>query len=153
MKQALPQLGAEPFYLVNGDSLWLNGCAPALGRLAAAWDDERMDALLLLHPTAYAPTYRGVGDFNLSPDGIVRRRREREVAPFVFTGVQMLHPRLFEDAPEGAFSMNRLYDEAAKEGRLRGLRHDGEWFEIGTVEALDNVEIYLRFAEPLSVHR
>ncbi len=151
--RALPQLGAEPFYVVNGDSLWLNGCAPALARLAAAWDGERMDALLLLHPTAYAPTYSGVGDFLLAPSGAVRRRREREVAPFVFTGVQILHPRLFEGAPEGPFSLNRLYDKAAEAERLHGIRHDGEWFEIGTVEALGKVERYLRFADPLSVQR
>ena len=151
--KALPLLGKEPFFVVNGDSLWLNGCTPALSRLAEAWDDERMDALLLLHPTAYAPTYDGVGDFVLGTEGAVRRRREREVAPFVFTGVQILHPRLFEGAPEGAFSLNWLYDKAAESDRLCGIRHDGEWFEIGTADALDRVEMYLRFAEPLSVHR
>ena len=153
VKQALEHFGDEPFYVVNGDSLWLNGCTPALERLAAEWRDAEMDALLMLHPTAYAPTYQGVGDFFMNPEGKVRRRIEREVAPFVFTGVQILHPRVFADSPDGSFSLNLLYDRAAEAERLRGMRHDGEWFEIGTPASLEIVEAILRFAEPFSVHR
>jgi MurNAc alpha-1-phosphate uridylyltransferase len=52
--KALPQLGDAPFFVVNADSLWLDGTTPALRRLAAAWRDADMDALLLLHRTARA---------------------------------------------------------------------------------------------------
>ena len=153
VRKALPLLGDEAFYVINGDTLWLDGLEPALSRLAATWDQAAMDALLLLHPTAYAMTYEGAGDFFLSPEGRVRRRGEREVAPFVFAGVQILHPRLFEGAPEGAFSLNRLYDAAAEAERLRGLRHDGEWFEVGTPKALRVAEEALRYLDSYAVHR
>jgi MurNAc alpha-1-phosphate uridylyltransferase len=138
--KALPQLGARPFFALNGDVVWLDGGTPALDRLAAAWDDGAMDILLLLHPTAYAYGYDGLGDFFMSPLGALRRRRDREVAPFIFTGIQVLHPRIFRDVPAGAFSLNLLYDRAAEAGRLWGLRHDGEWFHVGTPEALGEVE-------------
>jgi MurNAc alpha-1-phosphate uridylyltransferase len=143
VRNALPMLGAEAFYVINGDVCWLDGLTPALARLAAAWDEARMDALLLLQSTAYAFGYDGRGDFLLDPLGQARRRGEREVAPFVFAGLQILHPRLFAGAPEGAFSLNRLYDKAEANGRLFGLRHDGEWFHIGTPQGLQEVEAAL----------
>ncbi len=138
--KALPHLGKQPFFALNGDVVWLDGGQPALERLAAAWDDAEMDVLLLLHPTVFAHGYHGSGDFFMSPVGRLRRRREREVAPFIFTGIQVLHPRFFTDLPEGAFSLNLLYDRAAEAERLWGLRHDGEWFHVGTPEALAEVE-------------
>lgn len=137
VKNALPHLGAGPFLVANCDSLWLDGLSPAAARLAAAWDEARMDALLMLHPTVFANHYDGRGDFFLEEDGSVRRRAETEVAPYLFAGFQILHPRLFYDAPDGAFSLNRLYDRAAEAGRLFGLLHDGEWYHTGTPEQLD----------------
>ena len=147
-----PDLLPEIF-AINGDVCWLDGCTPALRRLADAWDEARMDALLLLHPTAFAVGYEGRGDFILGPDGRLRRRREREVAPFVFAGMQILHPRLFAGAPEGAFSLNLLYDRAAERERLWGLRHDGDWFHIGTPAQLADVEDALHHLAVHSVHR
>lgn len=153
VRNALPLLGKAPFLVLNGDVCWLDGCTPALTRLAQAWDDVHMDALLLLHPTAFAVGYEGTGDFVLAPDGRLRRRREREVAPFVFAGLQILHPRLFADAPDGAFSLNRLYDRAAEDQRLWGLRHDGEWFHVGTPGQLAEVEDALHHLSVHSVQR
>lgn len=140
---ALDLLGDEPFYVVNGDTLWLDGGSPALEQLARRWDGSRMDALLLLAATVSAHGYEGCGDFMLEADGAARRRLEWEVAPFAFTGVQILHPRLFQYAPEGPFSLNLLYDQAEASERLFGLRHDGLWFHIGTPQDLDNAEAEL----------
>jgi MurNAc alpha-1-phosphate uridylyltransferase len=138
--KALPHLGANPFYALNADVVWRNGSQPALARLAAAWEDAGMDALLLLHPTVRAVGYDGSGDYVLDRVGVARRRREREVAPFVFTGVQLLHPRLFGQAPAGVFSMNVLFDRAEAQGRLHAIVHDGDWFHVGTPAALAEVE-------------
>ncbi|HEX9769379.1 MAG TPA: nucleotidyltransferase family protein [Kiloniellales bacterium] len=137
---ALPRLGPGAFYVLNGDVVWLDGLEPALDRLARAWDEDEMDALLLLHPVIDAFGYDGRGDFAMDAAGRLRRRREREVAPFVFAGVQLLHPRLFAAAPAGAFSLNLLYDRAIEAERLWGLRHDGRWFHVGTPEALKSVD-------------
>jgi len=137
---ALAQLGPDAFYVLNGDVVWLDGLQPALQRLALAWDEDQMDGLLLLQPVADAHGYEGRGDFVMDPAGRLRRRREREVAPFVFAGVQLLHPRLFRGTPDGAFSLNLLYDRAMENARLWGLRHDGRWFHVGTPEALKGVE-------------
>ncbi len=142
--KALPLLGERPFFVVNGDVVWLDGTMPALARLATAWDDGKMDALLLLHPVVAAHGYDGSGDYFASPTGLLRRRAEREVAPFIFAGLQILSPKLFAGAPEGAFSLNRLYDKAEAEGRLWGIRHDGEWFHVGTPEGLAEVDEVLR---------
>lgn len=140
VKKALPLLGDAPFYVINGDVCWLDGTTPALQRLSDAWDATRMDALLLLQPTAFAVGYSGAGDFMLAADGRVRRREEREVAPFVFAGLQILAPSLVAGAADGAYSLNRIYDQALARGRLWGVRHDGEWFHVGTPEQLAEAE-------------
>ena len=153
--KALPLLGKAPFFAANGDVVWLDGRTPAFERLASAWNDKTMDALLLLHPTVHAYGYghSGTGDFFMDPDGLLRRRGEREVAPFIFAGIQVLHPRLFKEVPEGPFSLNLLYDRAAEAGRLWGIRHDGEWFHVGTPEALKDVEDALHDPHPGAVQR
>lgn len=141
--KALSLLGPDPFYVINGDVLWRDGARDTLIRLAHNWTDAEMDALLLVHPVVFARDYHGPGDFILDQLGRVRRRRPWEVAPFVFTGIQILHPRLFADAPAGRFSLNVLYDRAAAANRLFAIVHDGEWFHIGTPQSLARVDAEL----------
>jgi MurNAc alpha-1-phosphate uridylyltransferase len=134
--KALPALGDAPFFLVNSDTLWLDGVKPNFARLAEAFDPGRMDVLLLLAPTAGSIGYEGRGDFAMLPDGRLRRRGEREVVPFVYAGAAILSPALFADAPAGAFPLTLLFDRAAERGRLFGLRLDGVWMHVGTPEAV-----------------
>jgi N-acetyl-alpha-D-muramate 1-phosphate uridylyltransferase len=131
IKKALPLLG-DVFYALNADIVWFEGKDPALARLASGFDPDVCDALLLMKPTALATGYDGPGDFLMDPLGLPRRRGEREIAPYVFAGVEILHRRLFDESPEGAFSINRQWDRAIAAGRLRGLVHDGAWFHVGT---------------------
>ncbi len=133
---ALADLAPGPFYVLNCDAIWTEGPRPALARLAAAWDDRAMDALLLLQSTAGVGGYNGTGDYFLDPDARARRRREGKVAPFLFAGVQMLHARLFDRAPDGRFSLNLLYDRAQAAGRLSAMVHDGDWFHAGTADGV-----------------
>jgi MurNAc alpha-1-phosphate uridylyltransferase len=140
VKHALPLVGPDPFFVANGDVLWFDGKRPALERMAAVWDDARMDALLLVQSGASANGYDGVGDYFLDQLGRLRRKRPGQIAPFVFAGVQILHPRLFAGAPDGAFSLNVLYDRAEAAGRLFGLVHAGPWFHVGTPDDLAATE-------------
>ena len=133
--RALPLLG-EAFFVVNGDVFWLDSKDPALLRLAAAFDPAAMDGVLLLQRAVTAVGYEGSGDYFLDPLGNPRRRREREVAPYLFAGVQLLHRRLFDDAPGRVFSLVRLFDRAEAAGRLSAIAHDGEWYHVGTPEGL-----------------
>ena len=136
VKRALALLD-DAFFVVNGDIFWLDGVAGALGRLAAAFNPKRMDALLLLQRTVQAVGYDGIGDYFLDPLGTPRRRREREVAPYIFAGIQILHRRLFAGIDDTVFSLKRLYDRAEDSGRLAAIIHDGEWFHVGTPEGLE----------------
>lgn len=143
--RALPSLGTGPFVVANGDSMWLDGPAPALLRLAAAFDPARMDGLLLLVRSAQVEGEVGAGDFLLDPLGRLRRPKEREVAPYIFAGVQVLSSALFAGAPSaGAFSLNRLYDRAIAAGRLHALVHDGVWFHLSTPPDLERAETAMR---------
>ena len=141
---ALALLGEGPFLVANTDVLWLDGPENTLARLAAAWRDEAMDALLLMHEMVRAGPFEGEGDFLLDAAGIARRRAWHEVAPFLFSGVQILHSRLFERAPAGAFSLNRLFDDAEQAARLYGMVHDGLWLHVGTPEGLAAADVFLR---------
>jgi N-acetyl-alpha-D-muramate 1-phosphate uridylyltransferase len=144
--RALPLLG-EAFFVVNGDVFWLDSKDSVLLRLAAAFDPAAMDGVLLLQRTATAVGYEGGGDYFLDPLGKPRRRREREVAPYLFAGIQLLHRRLFDAAPGRVFSLVRLFDRAEATGRLSAIVHDGEWYHVGTPEGLAATR------ERLSSHR
>ena len=140
--QALPYLSGAAFFVQNSDTVLQDG-ARALARLAEFWDDGRMDALLLLCPKARAVGHAGGGDFRLGPDGRPERAHGAADA-HIFCGVQMLHPRLFADAPAGPYSLNRHYDEAVRCGRLFAVEHDTWWYHVGTPEALAEAERRLK---------
>jgi MurNAc alpha-1-phosphate uridylyltransferase len=142
--KALPELGDAPFFHINSDTIWIDGVKPNLARLAEAFDAARMDACLLLAPTAGSIGYAGRGDFAFAADGRLRRRAEREVAPFVFAGAAILAPALFKDAPKGEFPLTDLFDRAAEQGRLFGLRLEGLWMHVGTPDAIALAENAIR---------
>jgi MurNAc alpha-1-phosphate uridylyltransferase len=120
--------------------VWSEGAAPALTRMLKLWNPAAMDCLLLLAPVATSIGYGAKGDFSMTPDGRLERRGERQVVPFAFAGVSLCDERVFKDAPDGRFSLNRLWDRALAKGRLYGMRLDGTWMHVGTPEALAEAE-------------
>ena len=138
--KALPLLGNAPFFHINSDTIWIDSVQPNLTRLAEAFDPATMDALLLLAPGAGSIGYAGRGDFTMAPDGRLTARAERDIAPFVYAGAAILAPRLFDGAPQGAFSLTKLFAKAIEAGRLHGLRLEGLWMHVGTPEAIAEAE-------------
>lgn len=143
-KQLLPD---APFYILNGDTYWVDGPSDTLLRLANAFDPAAMDVLLLLARAAGAVAETGRGDFLWPRDGALQRRGERDVAPYLFAGVQIAAPALFTGAPAGAFSMNLLWDAAMAAGRLGAIVHDGVWFHLSTQEDLERADAVLQARE------
>lgn len=140
LKKALPLIDGDPFLAVNSDNFWVDGPSDALKLLASHWDDGRMDALLLLVPHARAGNHSGLGDFHMDALGRLKRRTAAKVAPFVYTGIQILSKRLLADAPDGVFSTNLLWDRAIAQGRCFGVVHQGLWFDVGTPGAIRATE-------------
>jgi MurNAc alpha-1-phosphate uridylyltransferase len=142
VKNALPLLGEGPFFVLNGDGLWRDGPQPMLERLQARWDPDRMDALLLLHPIykviGREPTDRG--DYFIEPRGHLRHRGIAALTPYMFASISVCDARLFQASPEGPFSLLQLWHRAEATQRLFGVIHDGDWFHIGTPEALSLAE-------------
>ena len=143
-RRALPLLGPGPFVAINSDTIWIEGLHPNLARLLEAFDPERMDCLLLVAATSVSVGYDGIGDFLMDQDGRLTRRPERLVSPFVYAGAGIFAPRLFEGTPDGAFSLNLVFDRAAEAGRLFGLRLDGIWMHVGTPDAIADAELAIR---------
>jgi N-acetyl-alpha-D-muramate 1-phosphate uridylyltransferase len=145
IKKALPQLGEDPFFQLNADTCyWIEGVKPNMEHMIDAWDGTRMDALLLVAETVKSVGYAGRGDFDMAKDGSLTRRLEKGVTPFAYAGAAILHPRLFEGAPDGAFSMNVLFDKAIESGRLFGVQMEGLWLHIGTPESIRAAEYAVR---------
>ena len=138
--KALPLLGDGPFFVHNSDSVWSEGVTPALPNMLRVWNPEHMDCLLLLAPLSTSIGYNARGDFDMTPDGRLSRRGERQVVPFAFAGVSLCTSALFEDAPEGPYSLNVLWDRALAKGRLYGVRLDGRWMHVGTPASLKEAE-------------
>lgn len=146
MVKAAPLIDCDPFLVVNSDNLWIDGPADTLKLLASHWDGGKMDALLLLVPHARAENHLGMGDFHMDRHGRLRRRQRSRVAPFVYTGVQIVAKRLLEGAPDGPFSTNVLWDRAIERGRCFGAVHQGLWFDVGTPQAIKATELILEDA-------
>lgn len=138
------ELLPDPFFCVNSDNVWVDGPRNAFVELSEAWDPARMDALLLVVPHVAALNYTGKGDFHLDPRGVVKRRRSGRIAPFIFTGIQLVSHRLLRDPPAGPFSTNVLWSRAIEEGRLFATTFTGEWFEVGDPAAIAPTEAALR---------
>jgi len=141
--KALPYFEGKPFFIMNSDTVWVEGIGHALDRMIARWDPESMDALLLLAAMTTALGFEGPGDFNMDGDGRLSRVDEGRLSPFAYPGVQIAHPRLFDNAPAGGFSTNRMWDVAIAKGRLFGVRLDGVWIHVGTPDAVKQAEDFL----------
>ena len=133
----------DPFFCANSDNVWLDGPRNAFQDLSDVWDASRMDALLLLVSHSQASNFRGKGDFHMDGRGRLTRRRSGRIAPFIFTGVQLVAKRLLRDAPQGPFSTNLLWNRAIEEERLYGLAFTGQWFEVGDPQAIAPTEAAL----------
>jgi MurNAc alpha-1-phosphate uridylyltransferase len=140
IRKALPLLGDAPFFLANTDAIWIDGPSDNLRRLAAAWDPKEMDVLLLVAATTMSVGVEWAGDFRMSPDGRLSRRKESEVAPFVYTGIGIIKPELFTAETRDVFRLAPFFFEAAETGRLHGRRLDGLWLHVGTPQAIDEAE-------------
>jgi N-acetyl-alpha-D-muramate 1-phosphate uridylyltransferase len=151
--KAMHYFEGEPFFIHNSDSIWIEGYGHALDRMIARWNPDEMDALLLMASLVSTIGYEGGGDFVMDADGRLARVPEARVSPFAFPGVQIVHPRLFADAPKGAFSTNLVWDRSIAKGRLFGIRLEGTWMHIGTVEALEDSEAFLADSLPHRVRR
>ena len=132
LARAAPLIDCDPFFAINSDNFWVDGPTDTLRLLASNWVDGKMDALLLLVPHARAFNHQGLGDFHMDRFGHLQRRGRSKVAPYVFTGIQIVSKRLLSDAPVGPFSTNLLWDRAIGEGRCFGAVHQGLWFDVGT---------------------
>ena len=139
VRNALAHLGPEPFFVINGDAFWLNGPVTALSRMASAFNDD-VDVVLLVHRTTQVHAETGFGDFAVNQAGIPRRRREREVVPYIFAGASLMRPELLDGMGEAPFSLNRPWDRAMAKGRIRAVVHDGIWFHLTTPPDLAEAE-------------
>lgn len=135
-KKALPFFEDKPFLTLNSDTFWIEGASSNIQRMKNAWNSQTMDGLLLLAPTTSSVGYDSKGDFIMDANGLLKRRPEREVAPFVYSGVGILKPQLFDNIPDQAFSLNLVYDRVIAQKRLYGLRLDGIWLHVGTPDAI-----------------
>lgn len=137
---ALPMLGPDPFYLINADSFWIEGCKPNLNRMVETWDPDTMDMMLLLAGMADAVGFGSKGDFSMDADGRLERRTEGKIAPFAYAGAAIIKPDVFANAPQGAFSLNKQFNEALEKERLFGLPLEGLWLHVGTPDAIREAE-------------
>ena len=102
------------------------------------------DILIALIPKEHAFGAVHSGDYFIEKGLPRRKQKEEPTAPYLFTGIQILHPRIFDGMEKGVFSLVKLYDKAEAEGRLKAVLYDGDWYHVGTPEALQQTEEILK---------
>ncbi|MFO0108910.1 MAG: nucleotidyltransferase family protein [Alphaproteobacteria bacterium] len=147
IRHALPLMGTSPFLIMNSDNIYINGATHPVHKLAEQWSDD-LDFLMLLFPKAAAIGWSGNGDFIRDDAGRIRRPSQGEDAPYIFTGVEVIHPRIFTNCPEGAFSLNWFWQKLTAAdgwiGRVGTLVYDGTWLNVGDLEGLKQSELALK---------
>lgn len=141
--KALPLIRGSSFFTINADNLWIDGAQDTLRLIAARWNPAEMDALLLLVPLARANGYDGRGDFHMDGMGCLVPRGGLKVAPFVYSGIQIISRHLFDGEPIEPFTMWRAWHKAQAQGRMFGLSHPGLWFHVGTPASIGETEALL----------
>jgi len=144
IKKALPTLGAAPFFICNTDAFWREDGASNIQALARYYDPERMDAALLLAETESSLGVDWGGDFEIDASGRLFQPAGRR--RYVYTGVGILSPRLFENVSEEVFKLSPFFFEAARRERLFGLPTRGLWLHVGCIAAIEEAERALRAA-------
>ncbi|MGB0718981.1 MAG: nucleotidyltransferase family protein [Bdellovibrionales bacterium] len=129
-----------PFYVLSGDGLWDNaGDQNTLQDMAAAWNPDTMDILIVLQPVSTMTLTKGIGDYDLDKNGRAIRAMDK-TGQYMFTSMRINHPRIFDQTPDGAFSYLDLLDKAQQNGRLYGMIHRGDWHHISTPDDLETVD-------------
>lgn len=144
IKKALPLCGSQPFLVINSDEVWEeDGYKPLLRRLCDGWNDEKFDIVLLLQDikSICGDDYQSIGDYKLDAAGRPQRNLNKDKGyPFKFSGISIVHPRVFKDSPEGKFSMVELYDRAEQSGRLGAVVNRGVMYMMSSPEAIARAE-------------
>lgn len=138
--KALPELGPDPFYVLNSDTFWIDGYRDNLDLMADLWDPAEMDVSLLIADMQQATGYEGRGDFVMDADGRLRRVKERDMSPYIYAGAAIMKPEAFEGWKAEPFSLNRIFDVAIEADRLQGVRLGGIWITVGTPAAIAEAE-------------
>lgn len=144
LKKCKEFLEKSPFYMINGDALWEDGKTNTLLSLAQAFDPETTDILLLLHPVSSMTLTHGVGDYDA--EGNHATRNHKKQGHYMFSGIRIVHPRLFAypQMNQEIFSFLEIMDEAEKRGRLRYIINQGAWHHISTPTDLEAVDRHFR---------
>ena len=145
LKKAAPLLGSDPIWVANIDSVWVEDHENrALKALAAAWDGQAMDALLLLARMDRTTGFDGAGDFFMDGDNRLTFRNDAPAAPLNYMGVHITRPDLVADVPEAAFSLSKIWRQSAPAGRLHGVLMEGDWMHVADPAARDIAEARLK---------
>lgn len=140
---ALPLLlpeGQNGFFAVNADPLWIDKTTSVFEQLAQKWNPDTTDILLALIPKKQSFGDVHDGNYFIENNKPRRQRQNEKNIPYLFTGIQILHPRIFDGIQPGVFSLRKLYDTAEQNGRLDFILYDGDWYHVGTPEALSETE-------------
>jgi MurNAc alpha-1-phosphate uridylyltransferase len=140
IKKALPRFCGEPFFICNTDAFWVGAKSSNLEALARIWNEDSMDVALLLASTDGNVGVDWDGDFDLDSDGRIVKPVGGGKAPYVYAGVGIIKPELFEHVEDEAFRLAPFFFEAAKKGRLFGATSDGLWCHVGSVAAIEDAE-------------
>lgn len=144
LAKARPLLGDDPVFVVNTDAFWAPEDPSPFHQMAQMFDPAKMDALLLLADTQRCLGFPGAGDFFHDATGRLTRRGDAPSAPWAYAGLRIIKPQAFDNEPVEAFSVLRKWDKSISEGRLFGMPLDAFWLHVGTPDALDDAEMWLR---------
>lgn len=139
VKNALPLLQSDPILVSNTDAFWLACEDRPLARLLAAHMARPEAVQLLCVEPHHALGFSHGHDFLLGPDGQIGEAG----LPMIYTGVCLLPRHWFDQMPDGAFSMLRIFEAARAAGALCGVALNTRWFHVGDPDALSEAETML----------
>ena len=142
---AIQYFSNEPFLIINPDTIWNLHYLKALKLMEKSFFENKKSKCSLLvvnKKKSFDESFKG--DFNL--ENYLINRKDKNKLNYIYTGMQIIKPEVFNGLNEEVFSLNRIWDKLIQSNELYGMESNINFLHVTTLD------IYKRLLEKYFKH-
>ena len=129
---AIQHFSNEAFLIINPDTIWNSYYLEEAKLMQKVFFENKKKCLLLVvnKEKSFDRTFRG--DFNLK-DNLIDRK-DKDNLDYIYTGLQIIEPRVFSNINEKVFSINRIWDQLIASNKLYAIESNIDFLHVSTLD-------------------